>query len=487
MNARRGLLGRLADQRLEQFFHGQVQEEQTVTWLSPLEQQIADQQILPRTFQPVRRLFLNASQMIVLRILDNDIGYLNASHASTGLRLLAAVRVYYWLLKIALVIFHSDPARGGAERYTADLAAALVARKHHVSILATDFGPRLAGVEYVALKASATSRTAQFMRFLDSLDAHVSDHSYDIVHAMLPVRQCDVYHPHAGLALESVRTGHRKHASPISRAASKLGNQLNRKRQRFAEVEKTLLSGKRPPVLLCLSEYVKKSVRRYYDLSEDRMATLFNAVDLSRFDPSRQNRQRDREELKIPADRAVALMVAQDFARKGLRQAIAAIGNVNDPRLLLLVVGKDKTKPYERLAASGGVARQIRFIGPVDDPRPFYSAADFFVLPTSHDPCSLVVLESLAMGLPVISTAFNGACQIMDDGKHGIVLPDPKDVAALAGAMRSMLDENLRSAMRSACLQLRPRLSLDAHVDRLLSIYASCKSFSQKSTARSSV
>jgi UDP-glucose:(heptosyl)LPS alpha-1,3-glucosyltransferase len=402
-------------------------------------------------------------------------------------RSIAIERVYYRLLKIALVIFHADPARGGAERYTADLAAALAARGHRITVLATDFGPRIAGVEYVALKAGATSRTAQFSRFLDSLDAHLSDHTYDIVHAMLPVWQCDVYHPHAGLALESVRTGHRKHASPISRAASKLGNQLNRKRQRFAEVEKTLLNGRRPPVLLCLSDYVKRSVRRYYDLPEDRMATLFNAVDLARFDPGRQNRQRDRDTLKIPPDRVVALMVAQDFARKGLRQAIMAIGDVDDPRLLFLVVGKDKTKPYERLAASVGVTKQIRFIGPVDDPRPFYSAADFFVLPTSHDPCSLVVLESLAMGLPVISTAFNGACQIMEDGKHGFVLPDPKDVDALAKAMRSMLDENRRSAMRSACLQLRPRLSLDAHVDRLLAIYASCKSFSQKSTARSSV
>jgi len=56
------------------------------------------------------------------------------------------------------------------------------------------------------------------------------------------------------------------------------------------------------------------------------------------------------------------------------------------------------------------------------DPYAFYRAADFFVLPTRHDPCSSSWLEALAMGLPVISTIFNGACEIMIDGVHGFVL-----------------------------------------------------------------
>ena len=390
-------------------------------------------------------------------------------------------------MNVGLVIFHADPARGGAERYTADLTAALAGRQHHVSILASDFGSAISGVEFVPMDSRARSRTAQFTRFLGLLDEHLAVHSYDIVHAMLPVRRCDVYHPHAGLAAESIREGHRKRSSPISRAAARLGNRLNRKRRRFAEIENDLLTGSRPPVLLCLSDYVKKSVRRYYDLPEDRMATLFNAVDLARFDPAGQDRQKNRKALEIPPDRIVALMVAQDFARKGLRQTIQAMQRIADPRLLLLVVGKDNATQYRRLAASAGVAGKIRFIGPVDDPRPFYSAADFFVLPTSHDPCSLVVLESLAMGLPAISTVFNGACQIMENGRHGYVLNDPKDVDALAAAMRDMLSAGSRAAMSTECLSLRPRLSFDSHVDRLLAIYASCKSFSQKSTARSSV
>jgi glycosyltransferase involved in cell wall biosynthesis len=75
------------------------------------------------------------------------------------------------------------------------------------------------------------------------------------------------------------------------------------------------------------------------------------------------------------------------------------------------------------------------------------------------------------MGVPVVSTVFNGACEIMSDGVHGRVLKDPNDVAALATAMRHLLDETTRRAASDACLKLRPPLSFDAHVDRVVSIY----------------
>src|SRR5205814_1517197 len=155
-----------------------------------------------------------------------------------------------------------------------------------------------------------------------------------------------------------------------------------------------------------------------------------------------------------------------DFARKGLAEAIRATGVVAEAKLVLLVVGKQDATFAGRLALRSK-ARAV-FAGSTTDPRPFYQAADFFVLPTKHDPCSLVVLEALAMGVPVISTKFNGACEVMTDGVHGYVLDDPRDVAALADAMRQMLDPDLRARMSQACLALRPKLSYEHHLARLL-------------------
>lgn len=377
-------------------------------------------------------------------------------------------------MKIALVILHADPARGGAERYTIDLAHELARRGEDVWVLASTFSKTNPPLQTIELKANGLTRAARYDSFLNSLDRHLDASGYDMVHTMLPVRRCDIYHPHAGIAADAVLHGHEKHSGALRRGLARLATRMNRRRQRFAHVERELLSRSEPPIVLCLSEYVKQTVRKHYGLPEEKLATLFNGVDLTRFDRSERAHAavRIRQQFHISNDRVVALMIAQDFERKGLRQAIAAVARLNDPRLVLLVVGKQESSPYQNLAISLGIADRVVFAGPTSDPTSFYRAADFFVLPTRHDPCSLVVLEALAMGLPVISTRSNGACEIMQNGVHGFVLDDPSDIDALSMGMQRMLDAQKRSEMSSACLQLRPSLSNNRHVDHLLQIYA---------------
>jgi UDP-glucose:(heptosyl)LPS alpha-1,3-glucosyltransferase len=381
-------------------------------------------------------------------------------------------------LKIALVILHANPARGGAERYTVDLAAALRRRGHEAALLATSFGKELQAEQDILLPARGATRAGRYERFLDELDRVIAERGFDIVHAMLPVRRCDVYHPHAGLAAEAIASGHLKYKTTAQQALARSFNRFNRRRQRFAAIERELLTSKEPPVVLCLSEYVKSVVRKHYPLPAQKLATFFNAVDLEKFDPgSRPDAGNDvRRQFEIAPDKVVALIVAQDFARKGLREAIMATAKIADPRLVLLVVGKQDPAPYRRLADELGVGRRVIFAGATDDPYRFYRAADLFVLPTRHDPCSLVVLESLAMGLPVISTVFNGACEIMTDAEHGFVLKDPADTDALANAMRRMLDPATRASMAEGCLALRPALSYEHHLDQLLEMYRKARS-----------
>jgi len=362
-------------------------------------------------------------------------------------------------VKIALVILHADPARGGAERYTVDLANALARRGQEARVIATSFTEELPAAMRVTLDARGFTRAGRYQSFLDALDAHLATNPDDIVHAMLPVRGCDVYHPHAGIA---------------AGATSGWSAFFNPRRTAMAETERALLTAANPPVVLSLSEYSKADVLRHYpNLPPEKLVTLFNAVDLDRFRPSRARRGEILSRFGIPDTCVVALIIANDFARKGLMEAMRATAAVNDPRLALLVLGKQDLTLYRREAEKMRRVARIAFAGSAADPRPFYQAADFFVLPTKHDPCSLVVLEALAMGLPVISTRFNGACEIMTDGVHGYVLPDPRDIAAISDAMRKMLDDARRAQMAAACLELRPRLSYEQHLNRLLEVYQS--------------
>lgn len=374
-------------------------------------------------------------------------------------------------MNVALAIQIADPSRGGAERYTTDLARQLTRRGLEVAVLAQHFGELPDGVEKVALESRGATRLLRYESFLDALDTHVARRRYDIVHAMTPVRACDIYHPHAGLAAEALRSGHEKHRGAWRRSLSRMGNLLNRKRRRFASVERELLEGVRPPVVLCLSDYIGRLVRKHYRLPDDRMVRLLNGIDLQRFDPGKGEDSSGelRSRLGIRESATVALIIAQDYRRKGLREAVLAAARIDE--LTLVVVGKERPGTYRRLAREHRVSERVIFTGATSDPRPFYRAADLFVLPTRHDPCSLVVLEALAMGLPVISTVFNGACEAMRDGEHGFILEDPADIDALERSLRALMDPARRSAMGRACRELRQEISQERHVDRLLEIY----------------
>src|SRR5205085_967032 len=126
---------------------------------------------------------------------------------------------------------------------------------------------------------------------------------------------------------------------------------------------------------------IKRSVRDHYTIPESRLQTLFNGVDISRFDPSIDTQAADhlRVRLGLSQDQIIALIIAQDFERKGLREAIEALARIHDPRLTLLVVGKQDPARYRAQAESLGVPKHVIFAGPTPDPRPYYQLADFFV------------------------------------------------------------------------------------------------------------
>ena len=71
-----------------------------------------------------------------------------------------------------------------------------------------------------------------------------------------------------------------------------------------------------------------------------------------------------------------------------------------------------------------GIRDHVRFVGHCAEMRNAYFAADFLVHPTFYDPCSLVVLEALACGLPVITTAPTGPASLLKPLSEGYVIDD---------------------------------------------------------------
>ena len=379
-------------------------------------------------------------------------------------------------MKIALVILNAEPTRGGAERYTYDLAKALFDRGMDVHLLATRFARNVEPAKQVRMEGAAGSRTGRYRAFIGSLDVHLSQTKYDVVHAMLPVPNCDLYHPHAGIEANNLEMGYLRHQGMIRQAVSRLTSRLNRKRRLYAGIERELLEQRHAPVL-CLSNAMQQIAEHHYRLNEGQSHVLINGVDLTRYDPAVRADARDlvRGSYGIGSDDVVALLMANNYRLKGLRQAMATLQRLVEGghrRAKLLVVGKESVEPYIALGKRLGIADHLIMAGPTTDAQSLYAACDLFVLPTAYDSCSLVVLESLAMGKPVITTRRNGAAEAMTDGVEGFVIEDQSDMEGLHEAWEALLNDDLRVKMAAAAIELRSHISWTAHVDRLVEVYA---------------
>ncbi|MDQ0613761.1 glycosyltransferase involved in cell wall biosynthesis [Microbacterium sp. W4I4] len=156
-----------------------------------------------------------------------------------------------------------------------------------------------------------------------------------------------------------------------------------------------------------------------------------HGVDLETFrPPTPDERSSARAALALDDEHRVALFVGHELRWKGVPQLIDAL--VHATTVMLLVVGGDtKTIPEMRQRAQQrGVAERVLFAGMHADVRPFYFAADMFVLPSGYESFALVIAEALASGLPVIATRTGCAPDLIVEGETGYLVDrDPVMIA----------------------------------------------------------
>jgi UDP-glucose:(heptosyl)LPS alpha-1,3-glucosyltransferase len=166
----------------------------------------------------------------------------------------------------------------------------------------------------------------------------------------------------------------------------------------------------------------------------------------------------------------VFLQVGSGFERKGVATSIDALARLPAPAHLI-VVGKDKRLArYAGRARALGLSGRVTLAGPQADPRPYYGAADAFVLPTLYDPCPNAALEAMACALPIVTSTRSGAAELALEHEAGFVC-EPGDAATLATHMRALHDGVLRVRLgANARMEVLPLTSV-AMSARLLALY----------------
>jgi len=317
-------------------------------------------------------------------------------------------------MKIAVIRSECSFTKGGAERYAANLCRELCNMGHQVWILAEIFDLGVhRDITHIPIKVNRTSSSRRNRSFNNNAQKALRNLKADYVIALSRSYPSDAFRVSDPLHCfwMKIRYPGRVHRFLQS---------LNPRHRTILQMEQTILDPTNTKMIVTNSQLSKKIIGEYYDFPQDKIHVIYNGVDQAQFTADTSLRDRDTLEL---------LFVGQDFKRKGLSPVIDALAMaMNDGHTCKLrVIGSDNPKPYQEQAERIGVNDLITFEGPTRQIQDAYRTADLFVFPSLYDPFANVVLESLACGLPAITTTTNGSSEIITEGKDGYVIEGATD------------------------------------------------------------
>jgi glycosyltransferase involved in cell wall biosynthesis len=179
----------------------------------------------------------------------------------------------------------------------------------------------------------------------------------------------------------------------------------------------------------------------------------------------------------IAADRPLMLLVGRVAHEKNIGFLLQVLAEVRRsvPNVLFVVAGEGPAlASLRRIVSKDGLDQSVLFVGYLDRRAALldcYRAADVFVFASRTETQGLVLLESLALGVPVVSTAVLGTKEVLRDAAGAIVVPE--DVHEFAAAVIGVLTEpQLRAKLASVARAfVEKRWSSAEMARRLLELY----------------
>ena len=204
--------------------------------------------------------------------------------------------------------------------------------------------------------------------------------------------------------------------------------------------------------IISAADAVTDDLVRVYGVDESRASTIHNGYNPAQFSPTRraQLRSSARTSLSVGPDDVVLLVVANELRRKGLGTVLEAVAELGDPRLRVVLAGRTPPTEFSALTESLGLAGRFHYAGASDDVGYLHAAADLFVLPTQYEAFCLAIVESLASGLPVITTAVPGAGDAVITGTTGLIQSEPRSATELARLLGSALEPGVLARWSAA-------------------------------------
>jgi glycosyltransferase involved in cell wall biosynthesis len=347
-------------------------------------------------------------------------------------------------LKIAVFNRIFSKKAGGAERYSVALVEELAA-KHEIHVFAQDINHTWPRVTYHRI--SAPLRRFRWLNQLWYATATwwQTRSGFDIVHS-----HENTWHGH----VQTV------HVLPIKH------NLFNGKTDwaKAGAWLKVLTSPRLLAYLALERGRFAKQERRHIIVTSPSLRGIFNAAypnsgnALSIITPGvvKAGLEADKASFKralgFPDGGFTIAFVGNRYDIKGLPTLLLALQALPVQVNLLVVGNNEQISTYQSQAEKLGIGQRVRFLGAVNGVEQVYRAADCLAHPTLEDTFAMVVLEAMSYGLPVVVSRekYCGIAGLLTDKLNALILDEPKDAAALAQLLQTIVNNAELSSKLSA-------------------------------------
>lgn len=238
----------------------------------------------------------------------------------------------------------------------------------------------------------------------------------------------------------------------------------------FLAVEKNVLEKGSKKIILA-SESIKKGILESYNVPKKKLVIMPLGVNLNEFKSDPQKRMEIRKKYNIDKNDICVILSGYEFKRKGLEYIIRALPLVNG-NVKILAVGEENPKIYKELAISLGILDKVIFTGFVPQIKDYYAASDIYVFPTTYEPFGITTLEAMASGLPVIISKLAGSAEIIQDGREGVLLNNPRDSKEIAEKINLLINnKDLRIKMAENAYKTAQKYSWEEVARKTLEVY----------------
>ncbi|MEM8953550.1 MAG: glycosyltransferase family 4 protein [Verrucomicrobiota bacterium] len=355
---------------------------------------------------------------------------------------------------------------GGLEKYLAGFAQHLLGAPHEIHIITNRVHHKSsldARFHFHDTKISSLSRTKVLTAFNDAAHAKASALNLELTIGFGQTTHQDIHRASGGChKLYSELLPPWKRLSPKNKAEIAL--------------EETLYTGNDTQLFVVNSELVFKQLQETYQIPRERLSVIHTPVDSDHFRPPETSEPAARTENRLTLcpghDRnlPVFLFASLNHQRKGLETLLKAWPGIDAE---LWIAGDPLDASHQKEIKKRGLTRRVHGLGPQDDMRTVYQAADFLIHPTRYDACSNVVLQAMCSGLIPLVSNHDGAAGFVENHKNGFILDEPADPHSVHKIISKALslDQNQSHQISLAAREKMLPLTWENHLAQWQSLF----------------